>query len=159
MDIHVIKVFTPKVQAHPRDSSALGYTRFHELLKLPPRGKPLLNAIHKGFPVKILRDVAGSLSLDVYKLGTYIDIKAATLNRRLHNGTLTTAESDRLYRFIEVYDSVLNLFEGDKALANQWLNSPAVGLGGDAPISVVRISTGANYVMSMISKIEYGVLI
>jgi len=159
MDIHVIKVFTPKVQAHPRDSSALAYTRFHESLKLPPRGKRLLDAINEGFPVKILRDVAGSLSLDVYKVGTYINIKTATLNRRLRDGTLTTAESDRLYRFIEVYDSVLDLFEGDKALANQWLSSPAVGLGGDAPISVVRISTGANYVLSLISKIEHGVLV
>ena len=159
MDIQDIRVFTPKVQVQPRDSSKLRYTRIRELLELPPPGKPLLDAITKGFPINILRAVAGSLSLDVYKVGTYIDIKTATLNRRLHDGTLTTAESDRLYRFIEVYDSVLDLFEGDKALANQWLNSPAVGLGGDAPISVVRISTGANYVLSLINKIEHGVLI
>jgi len=158
MPIQGIKVFTPKVQAHSRDAGRQ-CCRFLEALKLPPRGKPLRDAINKGLPVKILRDVAGSLSLDVYKAGAYIDIKTATLKRRLKDGKLTTGESDRLYRFIEVYDSALDLFEGNKSLASQWLNSPAVGLGGDVPISVVRISTGANYVLSLINKIEHGVVV
>jgi putative toxin-antitoxin system antitoxin component (TIGR02293 family) len=129
------------------------------MLKLPPRGKPLLDAITKGFSVQILRDVAGTLSVDVYKLGTYIDIKTATLNRRLRDGVLTTDESDRLYRFTEVYDATLDLFDGDKTMADQWLNSPALGLGGEAPISVIRTSTGANDVLALIHKIEHGVLV
>lgn len=66
----------------------------YELLKLPSRGKPLLNAINKVFSVKVLLDVAGSLSADFHKIGMYIDIKTATLDRRLRDGTLTTAESD-----------------------------------------------------------------
>lgn len=109
--------------------------------------------------MKVLRDVANNLSVSVQKIGAYIDIKTTTLNRRLREGVLTTAESDRLYRFIEVYDSTLDLFEGDKTMAFQWLNSPAAGLSGELPINLIRTSTGSNDVMSLIRKIEYGVLV
>lgn len=154
-----IKAFIPKTKATTIQWKGGGYVRFRELLKLPPRGKPLLDAINKGFPVKVLREVAGNLSIDVYKVGAYIDIKTATLDRRLRDGTLTTAESDRLYRFTEVYDAALDLFDGDKARADHWLNSPAIGLGGESPISAIQTSTGANDVLSLISKIEHGVLV
>lgn len=58
--------------------------------------------------------MANILSVDTYKLGTYIDIKTGTLNRRLRDGTLTTAESDRLFHFTEVHDAPFDLFEDDK---------------------------------------------
>lgn len=158
MNTSEIKAFTPRTRGRTPDWRGTQYVRFRELLKLPPRGKPLLDAINKGFSIKVLRDVAGSLSVDVYKVGAYIDIKTATLDRRLRDGTLTTAESDRLYRFTEVYDATLDLFDGDKTMAHHWLNSPAIGLGGETPFSVIRTSTGANDVLSLISKIEHGVL-
>lgn len=161
MSAHEIRAFTP---ASPAKPAALGWKggrsrRLREMLKLPPRGKPLLDAINKGFSVNILREVAGNLAVDVYWVGKYIDIKSATLDRRLRDGVLTTAESDRLYRFTEVYDTALDLFEGDRALANQWLNTPAIGLGGEIPLAVIRTSTGANDVLLLLQKLDRGVLI
>lgn len=161
MKTHGIKAFTPTPQTKSaavplkRGSSR----RFHEMLKLPPRGKPLLDAINRGFSVNVLREVAGNLSVDVYGIGKYIDIKTATLNRRLKDGVLTAAESDRLYRFTEVYDAALDLFEGDKEMANQWLSTPAIGLGGEIPMAVIRTSTGANDVLLLLQKLDRGVLI
>lgn len=119
MNTKKIKVFTPGERSGKRLWRGARYTRFREVLKLPQHGKPLLDAINKGFSVKILREVADNLAVDIYKVGAYIDIKTATLNKRLREGTLTTAESDRLYRFIEVYGSALELFDGDKAMAYQ----------------------------------------
>ncbi len=149
MDTREIKTFTPVARGGNRRDAR--YTQCCELLKLPQRGKALLDAINKEFSVELLRDVAGNLAIDVYKMGTYIDIKAATLNRRLREGALTAAES-------EVYDAVLDLCGGDKVMAYQWLHSSAVGLSGEMPISLIRTSTGSNDVLLLISKIERGVL-
>ncbi len=135
------------------------YNRYCEMLKLPQRGKPLLDAINQGFSVKLLQKVASNLTVNTYKAGAYIDIKTATLNRRLSEGTLTPAESDRLYRLIEVYDAALDLFNGDKTMACHWLHSPAAGLSGELPLNLIRTSTGTNDVLALISKIESGVLI
>lgn len=159
MNTQEIKTFIPKVRDPKNQWQNARHPRLQELLKLPQRGKPLLDAINKGFSVKLLRDVASNLSINIYKTGAYIDIKKSTLNRRLHEGTLTTAESDRLYRFVEVYDLTLDLFGGDKTTACQWLNSPAAGLSGELPINLIRTATGSNDVLSLISKIERCVLI
>jgi putative toxin-antitoxin system antitoxin component (TIGR02293 family) len=159
MDTQEIKAFTPKFRDTKNRWQNSRYPRLQELLKLPQRGKPLLEAINKGFSVKLLRDATSNLSINIYKVGTYIDIKKSTLNRRLREGTLTTAESDRFYRFVEVYDLTLDLFNGDKIMAYQWLNSPAAGLSGELPINLIRTSAGSNDVLSLISKIEHGVLI
>lgn len=156
MDIQEIKAFAPDRNRQLQD---VRYTRCHELLELPQRGKPLRDAINKGFSVKLLQDVANNLSVSIYEIGTYIDIKATTLNRRLCRGTLTTAESDRLCRFIEVYDSALDLFDGDKVATYQWLNCPSVSLSNELPVNLIRTSTGSNDVLSLINKIEHGVLI
>ena len=162
MKPHVIQAFTPKASTGSTRASARQARRdrrIRDMLKFPPRGKPLLDAINRGFPVQMLRDVAGTLSVDVYKVGKYIDIKTATLDRRLRDGTLTIDESDRLYRFTEVYDAALDLCDGNNDMAVQWLNTPALGLGGETPLSVIRTSTGANDVLSLIHKIEHGVLV
>lgn len=159
MDTQEIKAFIPKAHDPKKRWQNTPYLRLQELLKLPRRGKPLLEAINKGFSVKLLRDIANNLSITIYKAGAYIDIKKSTLNRRLCEETLTTAESDRLYRFVEVYDLTLDLFDGDRNMAYQWLNSPAAGLSGELPINLIRTSTGSNDILSLISKMERGVLI
>ena len=159
MNTQEIKAFTPKLRDPKNRRQNARYPRLQELLTLPQRGKPLLEAINKGFSVNLLRDVASNLSINIYKVGAYIDIKKSILNRRLREGTLTTAESDRLYRFVEVYDLTLDLFDGDGIMAYQWLNSPAAGLSGELPIDLIRTSTGSNDVLLLISKVERGVLI
>ena len=138
MNTHEIKTFTPKVPDLEHQSQNARYLRLQELLKLPKRGRPLLDAINKGFSVKLLQDVASNLSINLYKVGTYIDIKKSTLNICLHEGALTSAESDRLYRFVEVYDLTLDLFGGDRTMTYQWLNSPVIGLSNEFPINLIR---------------------
>lgn len=159
MNTQKIKLFAPNTRGGKRSLCSPHSNRLSELLKLPPRGKLLLDAINNGFPIQALREVADHLTVNVYTIGTYINIKTATLNRRLRDGVLTADESDRLYRFIEVYDAALDLYDGDMRIVDQWLNSPAIGLGGESPLSVIRTSTGANDILSLIGKIEHGVLV
>jgi putative toxin-antitoxin system antitoxin component (TIGR02293 family) len=70
---------------------------------------------------------------------------------------LTSAESDRLYRFIEfmIRRSIYLI----KGMTYQWLNFPANGLSGALPINLIRTSTGSNDVLLLIGKIELGVLV
>jgi putative toxin-antitoxin system antitoxin component (TIGR02293 family) len=119
----------------------------------------LIDAIKKGFPADMLRQVAGSLSVDVYKISSYINIKTATLDRRLREGALTPAESDRLNQFTEVYDAALELFDGDQEMTMNWLKTPAHGLGDEPPFGLLSTATGTMDVLALIHKIEHGVLV
>lgn len=161
MNTSHFKVFTPK-KPKPTEIKGSVITQTHSLrerLHLPPRGKPLLDAIQKGFSINMAKSFASELSVDMQQLAEFIDVKPATMNRRIKDGVLTAAESDRLYRFAEVYDAALDLFDGNKLMVDKWLSSPARGLGGEIPITLLKTSTGANEVLLLLQKIDRGVLV
>jgi putative toxin-antitoxin system antitoxin component (TIGR02293 family) len=160
MSTSEVEVFIPK-RGKGRDKVAHSKRerQLRSLLKLPPRGKLLIDAIKEGFPADMLRQVAGNLSIDIYKIGSYINIKTATLDKRLREGTLMPIESDRLNQFIEVYDAALELFDGDQEITTNWLKTPAHGLWGERPFDLLSTATGTMDVLALIHKIEHGVLV
>lgn len=60
-------------------------------------------------------------------------------------------------RFIRVMDRAVELFEGDKEKARQWLNEPARALGNKKPADLVASETGAYEVLKLITRLEHGV--
>ncbi|WP_233266249.1 type II RES/Xre toxin-antitoxin system antitoxin [Cobetia sp. L2A1] len=103
-------------------------------------------------PVQVLAS-----GLESKELARYVVIPPATLKRRADTGYFKPAEGDRLYRFAEVYKSAVDLFEGDKAKAKEWLLSPVRGLGGRRPVEMVATTAGAEAVLDLIGRLEHGV--
>jgi len=128
-------------------------------VKLPPRGLALRQAILKGFAYQVAIDIAKDVNLDIKSFARLVDIKPATLNRRAKDGFFTQQESDRIYNFAEVFDTALALFEGKQDQAIIWLNTPARGLGGEIPMGLLKISTGASDVITLLRSIDTSVLI
>lgn len=77
----------------------------------------------------------------------------STWGFRLRCGKLMSREIDRLYRFTEPYNTPLDLFDGDKQIAVQWLHSRAAGINRQSQINAARRSTGANDDLSLIRMI------
>jgi putative toxin-antitoxin system antitoxin component (TIGR02293 family) len=152
-----IKPYTP-----PKASVLMGTEKHVSFLRdkvqMPPRGSDLLRAINHGFEYNVAANIAKAINVDLRRFAEFVDIKPATLTRRAKSGIFTPMESDRLYQFAEVFDAALELFEGNQDRASHWLNSPARALGGEVPITLLKTSTGANDVMQVLRRLEYGVL-
>jgi putative toxin-antitoxin system antitoxin component (TIGR02293 family) len=61
-------------------------------------------------------------------------------------------------RAADIYDACLELFDGDRDAAWEWLNSPAFGLGYARPIDYAKTEAGAMEVRNLIGRLEHGVL-
>lgn len=59
---------------------------------------------------------------------------------------------------IEVYHSVVQLFEGDVEAAQSWLNEPAKALCGNTPLQHLITVEGADEVRDLIGRLEQGVI-
>ena len=144
-----IKEYRPKPAARKDD--------FWRTLGLPSRGAKLHEALSAGLSYKVYTKLTEASGLESKELARYVVIPPATLKRRADTGYFKPAEGDRLYRFAEVYKSTLDLFEGDKTKAREWLLSPARGLGGHRPVEMVATSAGTEAVLDLIGRLEYGV--
>ncbi len=130
---------------------------FWRALGLPSRGAKLHEALSAGISYKVYTKLTEASGLESKELARYVVIPPATLKRRADTGYFQPAEGDRLYRFAKVYKSAVDLFEGDKAMAKEWLLSPVRGLGGRRPIEMVATTAGAEAVLDLIGRLEHGV--
>jgi putative toxin-antitoxin system antitoxin component (TIGR02293 family) len=61
-------------------------------------------------------------------------------------------------RASRAFGRALELFEGDAEAARRWFTTPAIGLGGKAPIALCRSDVGTREVEAFIDRLEGGIL-
>lgn len=130
---------------------------FFEVTGIPQRGRVLLTEINKGFSYSKLELVSKSSGFSTPEVSSIIGLTKNTRSRRKKVNKLSSDESDKLYRFTEVFQAALDLFEGDSEAAHAWMKSPVVGLGEEAPVSLLRTSAGSEMVLDLIGRLEHGV--
>ncbi|WP_100551017.1 type II RES/Xre toxin-antitoxin system antitoxin [Caedibacter taeniospiralis] len=130
---------------------------FWAFVGMPSRGQDLYQAIHNGFSCDVFSKLAVISGLEKKQLAEITTIPSASLNRRFKSGFFTEAESDRLYRYAEVYKATLDLFEGHNEKAKSWLQTSVAGLGGKRPVEMLRTSAETEAVLDLIGRLEHGV--
>jgi len=60
-------------------------------------------------------------------------------------------------RFSRVFARAIDLFEGDRDAAFDWMASPLPALAGTTPNDAVKTDEGARIVENLIGRIEHGV--
>lgn len=83
-------------------------------------------------------------------------IPNTTFSRSVRQG-FTPEQSEKIVRFIRVFDRAVELFEGDKAAARRWLNEPVRALDWKTPAELMASEAGAYEVMKLITRLEHGV--
>ncbi len=141
-------------QYQPPKASASG---FWQQIGLPARGRKLHELLHEGVEYRVYPRLAQVSGIEQKALARYVDIPSATLSRRAKSGRFKMAESDRLYRFAELFKAALDLFEGDAEGARAWLLKPNIGLGGRKPIEMSATSAEYQTVLNLIGRLEHGV--
>ena len=117
----------------------------------------LLEQLGNGLPAESFGRLQALLGVSQRALAGYLGLSEATLHRRFAEGRFKAEESERLYRYLEVFERAAALFEND-AKAKTWLGRPALALGGQTPLDFARRERGAREVLDLIERLEYGVL-
>jgi putative toxin-antitoxin system antitoxin component (TIGR02293 family) len=95
--------------------------------------------------------------LTTRQLASFLELPERTFARRRESGRLLKPESERMLRLMEIFSSLLELFDGDTAAAREWLIEPAEGLGQARPIDYAQTDFGGREVRNLIGRLEHGV--
>ena len=117
----------------------------------------LLERLQHGLPGDSFGRLQALLDVSQKELAGYLGLSEATLHRRLAEGRFKAEESERLYRYFEVFEKAYALFE-DEAKARAWLLKPALALGGRTPLAFAKREQGAREVLDLVERLEHGVL-
>jgi putative toxin-antitoxin system antitoxin component (TIGR02293 family) len=116
-----------------------------------------VEVVQKGLPTSILDHVAAAYGLTQQSFADLIEMPARTLQRRRAAGRFDAAESERLFRYVRLYQRAAEVFDDDGESARQFLTEPQPGLDGAIPIDFARSELGAAEVMDLLGRIDLGV--
>jgi len=117
----------------------------------------LLREVEKGLPYRAYERLSHSLGATADDLSRLVGIPRRTLVRRKTEGRFSPEESDRLLRTARVLARAIDLFEGNRSAALEWLSEPQPALGGLIPLDLVRTEVGARKVEALTVRLEQGV--
>jgi putative toxin-antitoxin system antitoxin component (TIGR02293 family) len=117
----------------------------------------LLDAISSGLRWASVSRFLRESGFTRVEIADYLGVTSRTIARRKERDSLDEHESERMLRLAEVYAAALELLDGDKVDAHEWLLSPVRGLNNRRPIDYARTDFGAREVRSLIGRLEHGV--
>lgn len=117
----------------------------------------LIRAVERGFAFETIEHLQRNTGIPVETLLDWLQLSTRTLARRKQQGRFESEESDRLLRAARVFGRALELFEGDRDAAADWMFSSLPALGGETPIEISRTELGSREVENLAGRIEHGV--
>jgi len=117
----------------------------------------LLRAVKKGLSYRTFERFRRNTSLSFERVTDLIDIPRRTMTRRKRDGRFLPDESDRLLRASRLFGKTLELFEGDRDAAMEWLTAAQPALGATIPLDLARTDVGAREVERLVGRLEHGV--
>lgn len=117
----------------------------------------VIEVVARGLPVKVLDNLAQGYGLTQQGMADLVGIPPRTLQRRRAAGLFDRQESERLYRYFRLYRRAVEVFDDDAESARQFLAIAQPGLDGHVPREMARSEFGAEAVMDLLGRIEYGV--
>jgi putative toxin-antitoxin system antitoxin component (TIGR02293 family) len=117
----------------------------------------LLRAVKKGLRYRAFERFRRNTSLSFERVSGLIDIPRRTMTRRKRDGRFLPEESDRLLRASRLFGKTLELFEGDRDAATEWLTTAQPALGGTIPLDLARTDVGTREVERLVGRLEHGI--
>ena len=116
-----------------------------------------ISLVREGYRTMVAEAFSSVLDVRPTELLTTLGMPQRTVSRRLkEHKKLTTEESDRLYRALEIMRSAVETF-GDPDLAAKWLKEPNPAIGGVTPLSLLDTQPGRDQVATLLGRIEHGI--
>lgn len=120
----------------------------------------VFKATQSGFPLSSVIQLVESV--ETFKrhnvLAKIVGLSERTLARRMKNKAeaLSPEQSARALFYAEVLEKAQEVF-GTRALAEEWMTRPALGLDGESPIDLLSNPVGYELVTDFLNRLDYGV--
>lgn len=125
-----------------------------QLLELP-QGE-LIEAITWGLPALLARELAQKMEVTLEDLAGLLRLNPRTFQRRLDQGALSLAESERLWELSRLFYRAAEVLESEPG-AVHWFKGPLQALGWAAPLAYARTAVGLRELDNLLGRIEHGV--
>ena len=136
---------------------SIGTSAVEKLEDLQSLGRSeLISAITDGLPAGLVRELAARMGVTMEEISALLRLTPRTLQRRLEDGVLELAESERLWELTSLFFRACSVLESEAA-AVQWFKSPIQALGWATPISFARTVVGLRELENILGRIEHGV--
>jgi putative toxin-antitoxin system antitoxin component (TIGR02293 family) len=135
----------------------MGYHALAEVLGInePATDVDLVEVVRHGLPSEGIAALSIKLGITHRELSKHLHVSLKTLQR--HQGkVLDINVSDRLLTIARVYSECIDVF-GTEEVSVQWLKSPIPALGNVRPLDYLDTNAGADMVMTLLRRIDYGV--
>jgi len=123
------------------------------------RTPEIIDTVRKGLPFGAFERFVANTSMTPADAALLVSIPVRTLTRRKQEGRLHPDESDRLLRASRILWRAIDLFEGDRNEAKQWLGRPQHALEGATPFEIASTEVGALAVERLIDQLEQGIFV
>ncbi len=128
---------------------------------LPPgRGHNMVQELSRGVTGKVAEQFRKKANIDESAFSRIIGYSRVHYSRLVKNGNkhLRGAASNRLYRFAQILEHVINLYNGDEETALIWLKTPNVAFDNSTPLELLSSEVGSDLVDGLITQLELGIL-
>ncbi|ERH66869.1 MULTISPECIES: type II RES/Xre toxin-antitoxin system antitoxin [Pantoea] len=147
------RIFDPSLIQHARPS-------FMDQMGLPRNRLKAHKLITDGMDVGIVERAATILKATPIDIAQMVSIDRNTYRRREKSGSqLSVEQGARIYQVFEVLDAVIQLFAGDPEVAMHWMYQPALALDNAQPINMLSTPAGCDAVLTLIGRLEHGVIV
>ena len=143
--------------AQPRRKPASGAAKWLRGTRRDWSRIDLARRVAEGIPTRVLAEVVDEGVLTREEVTRLIVPRRTLAHRKRRREHLSSEESDRLVRVLDLHEAALRTFDGDADKANAWLRKPNRALGGEIPLDLVVTSTGARLAEDALLRIEHGV--
>lgn len=135
----------------------MGYHALANVLGIeePTTDIDLIDVVRHGLPSEGITALSIKLAISSTELSKHLHVSPKTLQRQ-KGKILDINISDRLLTIALVYVKCLDIFGTDENSV-AWLKSPIPALGNIKPLDYLDTNAGAEMVMSLLGRIEYGV--
>lgn len=116
----------------------------------------LIELGRRGLTKSALVNLASRLGLPPGQMARFLPVTERTIQRYSSKDRFNQAVSEQLLQIAQVADAGERLF-GNRERLLAWLNLPNTALGGTAPIDLLDSRFGAEMVLDLLGRIEYGV--
>jgi putative toxin-antitoxin system antitoxin component (TIGR02293 family) len=137
------------------ESKIEGSVRNLAQLRDLPRER-LIAAVTGGLPASLARELAKVLGVRLEEMAGLLRLNPRTLQRRLDEGVLGLAESERLWELSRLFYRAVEVLES-QAGAVHWFKNPIRVLGWATPLAYARTAVGIRELDNILGRIEHGV--
>lgn len=133
---------------------------YTELILPTVQGHEMVRELSKGVTGKVAERFRKKAKIDESAFSRIIGYSRMHYARlaKVGNKPLRGAASNRLYRFAQILEHAIALYNGDEVTALKWLKTPNLAFGESAPMELLSSEVGSDMVDSLISQLELGIL-